>query len=177
MSRSYTEEEIERALQVRSVVDSASAACHVLSERYELSIPIRTLQQWVADIHRDRYQAIRATIAPKIRQAIASESEDLAQYLVKVERDAIERVETEIPKMDGKDAALALKNLTSAKSAALDKALVLRGEANQIVAQRTPLEIFNAMKELGITVRTAEAIEATAEEIEPAELVPSEEAK
>lgn len=172
MPKTYSDQDVERALQARAITSSASEAAHVLSESFELTIPPRTISEWVANSHRDRYEQIRAEIAPKIHMAVASEMEDIAVSIVQVQRDAVERVKAELPKMDGKDAALALKSLSAAGAAATDKALLLRGRPTQITGHDNPSDVYAALKRLGytITVEGPETVESTAEEVEEAQL-------
>lgn len=170
----YSEQDVERALQCRAICASAGETSQALNAEFGLSIPERTISEWVSKTHRDRYEQIRADIAPKLHAAIASEMEDLAVKIAQVERDAVERVEAQIKSMDGKDAAIALKSLSAARASATDKALVLRGKPNHITSAGEPSDIYARLKALGYEIRVEEAVDGSAEDIPDAELASGE---
>ncbi len=138
-----------------------------MNAEFGLDIPERTISEWVSKTHRDRYEQIRADIAPKLHAAIASEMEDLAVKIALAEHDAVDRVTAELPKMDGKDAAIALKSLSAARASATDKALVLRGKPNHITSASEPADIYARLKQLGYEIRVEgpETVEGSAEEV------------
>lgn len=168
----YADQDVERALQTRAITSTAVEACAALKEHYGLTIPERTLTEWVGKSHRERYERIRAEIAPRLHAQIASEMEDLTGKLVRAQHIAVDRVLEELPTMDGKDAAFAMKNLTGGIATNVDKFLLLRGRPNQITEHGAPSDVYAALKRLGFEMKFTgpEEVEGTAEPVEDAQL-------
>ena len=172
----YSDQDVERALQCRAICATARETSQALNAEFGLTIPERTISEWVSKSHRDRYERIRADIAPKLHAAIASEMEDLIGKITVAEHEAVDRVLAELPKLDGKEAAIALKSLSTARASAIDKALVLRGKPNHISASGEPSDIYARLKQLGYEIRVEgpETVESSAEDIPDAELASGE---
>lgn len=162
----YTAEDIERALTVRVAAGSHRGASQLLATELGMSVPEGTLARWVRETYRDRYLELRAELAPMLREVAAAANEDIAAKIAEVEQPLIERVESQIGEMKGKDAAIALKNLALAKNIATDKALLLRGEPTQITEHRDPLELYRRLEQLGCKVEDTGTFEGTAREVD-----------
>jgi hypothetical protein len=86
-----------------------------------VSIPRRTLSGWKDRTHAERYRRIQDRVQPEISARIAESSEAIARRLTDVEWQLVDRIEEELPKMTGTQAATALQRATVAKGINVDK--------------------------------------------------------
>lgn len=181
--REYSPELIEQALQLRAVLgNSRETARRMIAEgwtKLDGSTPKEeTLASMVGTwcrshpTYRDRYLQIREELAPRMHEQIAAQTEDLALEYAEAEREALERARATMGDLEGKDAAIALKNLAVGKSANIDKGLVIRGKPTQITEHHRPDELYEELKALGIKVNISapETVDGTAEEVEDAQV-------
>lgn len=125
-----------------------------------------TIRRW-PETYKDRYAEIREEVAPRIKAKLADTHTDLAARLAELESKTLDSLDAELADLTAKDRANLLRNAAVAGAIHQDKALLLRGEATQIVKRELP-EIFRALAAKGVKVEGV--IEGTAEEITPPEL-------
>jgi hypothetical protein len=135
MSKRYPEEEIERGL-------IAAATLGVRPAGRETGIPESTLRGWI-DQYPARYAEIRAQQAPKWRARAAAAFADIIEALTDVEWDLLRRLKEEVPRLQGKDAANALKSVGIDKGINTDKANVLRGMPSGTVHHDVDISLLN----------------------------------
>lgn len=141
--RRYTEEDIERGLQAL-----IAAGCSYRRAAEMVGIPAETLLGWRKHRFKDRYEQMREELAPKIRQRIAQQAEDLALVLAEKELEGIASID--FSALAHRDRAGALRNITTSKGINLDKVAVLRQLPTAVIEHRQAGDILKKWAELGV---------------------------
>jgi len=148
----YTEEEIERGLVAVALAAGNTRLAARQLKAQGVSIPRGTLQTWTARVYAERYEFVRRAVLPRIREAMAVETEDLARAYAEAERLTLEKFREELPNLRAHEAASALRNLATGRGISTDKANVLRDRPAQITEHRDVGEILSALRRLGVHV-------------------------
>lgn len=163
MANSYTPEDVERALTQYALCGGNKKLASERLEQMGHPTPPQTIRDWALEYHADRYQEIRAELAPKINRRIQAEAEDLAFDLADLERKLSRKLRTQIEDMEPKDVANALRNATTSKSLNVDKiAGPLAGRPNVIVEHRSADDLLAKLERFGVVEGTAEEVESLA---------------
>lgn len=175
----YSPEDIERALLEVAMnggyFKTASDSIKKKSEELGLErAPSReAIRKWVTDTYRDRYEEIRAEIAPKIRAQIAEENVGLARRYAQAEHTALDKVLEAVDqdKLDAKDLVNLSRNLATSKGIAVDKYDRVSEGGPSSGATRDLRAIMAGLAALGLATRPeadyeGEAVEESTPEIE-----------
>ncbi len=149
---SYSEEDVERGLVAVALAAGNTRQASRQLKAQGRSIPRGTLQTWTARVYAERYEFVRRAVLPRIREAMAVETEDLARAYAEAERLTLEKFRAELPNLRAHEAASALRNLATSRGISTDKANVLRDRPAQITETRDVAEILSALRQLGVTV-------------------------
>jgi hypothetical protein len=134
-----------------------------------IEIPRRTLYSWATENQVERYQRLRVELAPRIAAKIAAECEDTAELAGRVERGMLAQFEKDYSKLEPRDQAGAIRNVSTTKGINIDKAALLRGQPTEIVGHRHDVgELWSEFAAMFPSV----VVEAEAEEITDADVVP-----
>jgi hypothetical protein len=136
-----------------------------------LTVSETTLRRWAND-SRERYEAVRREVMPRIREQLAEQHSELAQRAMEVETALIERLRQEQDQIPTRELHTNIRDLSVAGGIATDKGRALRGDPDVIVQKHESFEeIRRALRELGVELnfvpkwKMAEAIEGDAEEV------------
>ena len=141
--RYYKPQEIERGLHYMAVTGSAAEAARQLRQQ-GVDVPCTTLKYWRSAGHAERYQEIRREVLPRIEQAMAAESEDLARAYAEGERAMVAKLMAELEGEDfpAKDLPAALQRLATARGISIDKSRILREKPTQITRTESADDIL-----------------------------------
>lgn len=152
--------EIERGLAALIIHGGNAEAASEAS-----GIPGRTLRSW-KDRHAARYQDLQNELAPRIAERIASEAEEMAVKLARLENKVIDRLENQINTLDADKAASALRNISTSKSLQVDRiSSPLRGRPSVITEHRAGDDLLRGLaNRVGITIDHIEDAEIVEDE-------------
>jgi transposase len=86
-----------------------------------VGIPSSTLREWIAE-NREEYERLREELEPQVVKKIAAEAETLVLRIAEREAQILDALdEHTIGKMEGKDLAGTLRNLSTSKALQVDK--------------------------------------------------------
>jgi hypothetical protein len=152
----YSEVEIEKAL-------IAAATLGIRPAARELEIPESTIRGMLNQ-DPERYAELKAQEAPKWRARAAAEIEDVVSDLTDLERLAAGRLRERLEKVEDKDLARTLKDISTSKGINAQHVANLRGQPTEVHEHRFSLEVVQ---------KAIASIETTAEEVESPELPPA----
>jgi hypothetical protein len=108
-------EEIERGLTALILAGSSTRASE------ETGIPDGTLRSWKRD-YADQYDRLCNDLEPRVVQKIAAEAESIVLSIADRERQIIESLtDDQIHRLEPKDKAATLRNLSTSKALQIDK--------------------------------------------------------
>jgi hypothetical protein len=110
----------------------------------------RTLSSWKNGKYRNRYHELLQGRAKAIEERLAQSSMELALEQHEVESAATQQVMARIGSADAGEAAMALRNLSGAKAANIDKAAFLRGRHPDQERAKSLRELARALGRLGV---------------------------
>lgn len=157
-----TDAEVERALLVLA---KHSGNCAKAGR--ELGLDGGRLGQWRRIFH-ERYLEIVEEEAPKIRTAVFESQVAIAQRAGEVELKALDLTEATLDELDARDRAGAARNIATIKGIALTQANNYATPVPQARDSDDVNAILEGLRRLGV----AKPIEAEAEEIKDAEVIP-----
>jgi transposase-like protein len=155
--REYTDEQKEQALARLAVQPNCAAVGR------ELGIPKATLLLW-KKTYATRYEEIRSEILPRIQAKMAVDAEDAALRQAELEAILEEQLLRGVADLSPKDAAGALRNVSTAKAINVDKSQLLRGNPTAIVETRDASDIARSIRDRFPHL----VIDSTCEELPPA---------
>jgi hypothetical protein len=169
VAKKYPLETVERGLQLLAVLGSDTLAARMLKEEGH-PVPRETLRDWRDKHHTERYVAICAQEAPKIRERMAAENEAIADKLIRLEHQMADRLVAQADNLEPKDLSNALRNASVSKAVATDKAQSLRDRPTAVIEHKLSIQdidserarIARALEQLGVIESTATEIEAPA---------------
>lgn len=141
----YTDEEIEEGLTALALCSGNVTRASKELEQVGLTIPRKTLSDWKGNAHAGRFRRIQAQVQPEISARIAETAEAIARRLTDVEWKAVEKIEAELPGMNGTQAATALQRLTWSKGVNIDKSRLYRNEPTEISAGPTLADVASSI--------------------------------
>ena len=154
----YTEEEITKGLTLCALTGSYAQAARLLEEdENSPSISEETLGRWCRQTKRERYEALRTELMPRIQARAAAASEDVVTRAVAKEAELLEKIDPE--SLKPLEAAQALRNVSVTAGIANDRVLKLRGMPTQIVEHRDASELLAKVRQR-IGEPEAEIVEA-----------------
>ncbi len=144
----YTEEEIDRGLTELALCGgNARRASRQLAQRgYHFRHP--TLYKWLT-LHADRYEAVRREILPRIREVIATQSEDLAREYGFTEAELLERLREKMDELKPDQLGNTIRNVATSRGIATDKANVMRDRPTEIREVRSADDILRSGRRWG----------------------------
>jgi hypothetical protein len=142
-SRKYTEAQIQRVLtEVAACAGNSGLAAKHLEED-GLSIPLRTIQYWKADLHADKYQAIREIALPAIRRQAADMHMASARRRMELADELADALKAKKGELEAKDLSTALRNVDVGSAVHTDKATQL----NEVEQPRPAQNFGNMLRE------------------------------
>ena len=160
----YSEEMMDRGLLEVALQGGNTRAAHRNLKAVGIDIPRRTLYEWITVNQVERYQRLRTELAPKI----AAECEDTAELAGRVERGMLAQFEKDYSKLEPRDQAGAIRNVSTTKGINIDKAALLRGQPTEIVEHRHDVgELWSEFAAMFPSVVDGEADEITDAEVVP----------
>ena len=155
----YTLQDVERALTELAVTGGRPNIAVKRLRDAGFHIPVQTLCYWRDESHTQRYEEIRAEVAPRIREVVADECESLAVAYAQAERETLGTFDAN--SLEQREKPGAIRNLATAKAINVDKAQLLRDRPTAIVQRSTAEELLRSLGDL----------DGTASEILDAEVV------
>jgi hypothetical protein len=149
----YSEIEIDKAL-------IAAATLGIRPAARALSVPEATIRSWMRD-KPERYAEIKATEAPKWRERAAAEFEDVVDDLTEVERTVATRLRDRVEKLEDKDLARTLKDVSTSKGINSQHVHQLRDRPAQVIEHKVNLTLVQK----AIAQLEEDDVEGTAEEL------------
>ncbi len=138
---------------------NASEAVRRLRKEHHLKVSRATLERW-RDKNYDRYEELRKEMAPKLEAELAEDMLANAHLAMNAERVAIEQAHQHLVEGKVNEPTRWARDLSQAKTQAIDKRLALEGRPTQIVEKRSPDEILAKLEALGVAKRVD--VESTA---------------
>jgi hypothetical protein len=154
-TRKYSDEAVEQALELASVIGIREAA-------KQLGINPSTLSAWTrSPTWLQRWSELRKHNAPKWREKIAVPMEDLVSRYVALQERLVEKFEEEVDNLDPRDLGNSLRSLAVAMGVTTDKAERLRDRPDTVVEHKiSAAQLERAMERL-----LGESVDSTATEI------------
>lgn len=161
MAKKYSEVEVEKAL-------IAAATLGIRPAARQLGIPQATIWQWTQE-RSGQYAEVREQEASKWRARASAEFEDIVDRLTGLENQAVDKLEQELPTLEGRDAANALKAISTSKGINTQHVHNLRGQPSQVIEHRYELQtVERAIKAL----ESGDVIDVEARELPTTESAP-----
>lgn len=148
----YTDEQISEALiaMVASGGNAAEASRRLAENDPPLEVPPRTLRSWRSDVHADRYRRLDLDYTSQLEEQIVAHARENARRAAEVERQLIERTSARVEQLDGKEAAIAAKNMSDVKSKNVEKFMALTGRQPTTPADQGMLQLVMGLVDRGI---------------------------
>lgn len=122
-------------------------------------VPFKTLHNWATIQHADRYQQIRHDEQGAVATRTATRLEDLTADIIDTHDAALKLAKQQLADGDVKDAAGAMRNLSTSVGILNQNAQLLRGQPTHIVEKRDTSDILRALAhKLGSVDTTAEEL-------------------
>lgn len=160
----YSDEDIELGLTLLARHDgNAKAAAR------NCKISAATLRRW-RSVHPERYLEIQREVIPEIRARVSERALEIAEKAADVEQDALAKLHEELPNLEGRELANALRNVSTTKGISLTHANNFQAppeapkEATDIAA------VIAGLQRLGIA-KVVQAEQGEAEKVLDAEVV------
>jgi hypothetical protein len=152
----YSEVEVEKAL-------IAAATLGIRPAARELDMPVATLYQWTQQ-QPERYAEIKTEEAPKWRARAAAGFEDIVEGLTEAENKILTRLQDRVDKLDDKDLARTLKDVSTSKGINSQHVHQLRGQPAQVIEHKVNLTLVQKAIE---QLEKPDSVDSTAVEVEP----------
>jgi hypothetical protein len=166
----YTREQIDRCLLALLAFPTSEDAARYCREEHGIEVTAGVLRAWRSRIYRDRWVQLAAEHQDQIAQALAVEAETIAAKAALAEHRLLDRLLAEADRIDARDLAGTLRNVTTTKSLNVDKiSTPLRGRPSAVVEHRTIDEIARRW------AHRLASIDSTAQEITGPEIPASAE--
>jgi hypothetical protein len=129
----YAHEDKERGMAALIVSGSSAKASELTG------IPASTLREWKKE-HPERYEALRTELHGKVAEQIASDAEEMAQRLYRIEVKMADSSKPKSTASDAKDLAGAFRNVTTRAKRYRSTSSVSRLESARHVQQGRDLD-------------------------------------
>lgn len=96
-----------------------------------IKVSDQTLYNW-RDKHRERYEAIRADVLPRIQLKAAEDHRALSARCMEAEHLLLDRLIAEIGNLDKRDISTSLRNVSTSGAIHVDKAQILSDQPTEI---------------------------------------------
>lgn len=160
--RSYNQEQIDHGLTVLALWAGNTHRAHDELKAQGQPIPQSTLSDWMRAKHAQRYEEIRATQLPKLREKLADQQELVAAKAAEATLKLVERQIEEVDNLKPGEIHAAARNLEVTAGTAIDKANLLRDMPTEIKRVENADQLFKKWKASGLL-----SVESTAEELDP----------
>jgi hypothetical protein len=134
-SAKYTPEQIETCLTVLARLGTSTRASEHLKHA-GIDVTPEHLRLMRSRQYPNRYAEIQAREQPAILAAAEANTLEAFHRAAEAEELLNERLIQEIPHLDKRDLAAAMKNATTSKAINMDKNLLMRGQPTQITEHR-----------------------------------------
>lgn len=159
VAKRHTIEQIETGLQLLALNAGAYEKTVTQLREHGIHLTRQSLHNWANKSHADRYFEIRTQIHSQVAERAASQAEEIAFKAGELELRIIEKLDDQLDDLDPKDAATALRNLSTTKALNHDKVIgPIRGRPTVIVENRDAAQILQELQRLGVVEGTAEEI-------------------
>jgi len=148
----YTDEEVERGLQVLALHVGNSRRAAKALEQQGHRIPDRTLDEWRRNTHPERYSEICAERAPQVADRIAAQMEQYVTEAGEVQRHSLHMLKDRLDKEELQEAATLGKinqSLGIPIGIATQRSSELRGRPTVIHEHRSAEQLLEGMKRRG----------------------------
>jgi hypothetical protein len=173
VQRSYTLEQIEAGLTELAIWHgNVRQAERTLAER-GLEIPKSTLQDWKT-IHADRLAELQEQIVPQVRAKLAEVHEVISMRAGELTLKGLDRFGDELSKLEARDLAAAIRNISTTGAIAVDKASLLRGMPTEIRQTDSAEEILKRLEQKHPGMFVSKQADADIPEAEVVEEKPAE---
>jgi hypothetical protein len=170
----YTPENVELGLQMLALSGGRPrAACKMLKQQGGPDIHRDTLMAWRERYHA-RYVEICEERQAEVHRAMAAKATEIAEKAAGATELLVDATVESIGDLEGKDLAISARNLSQVHAAAVEKTLLLRGQATQIHKIESLDEVVDALSALGV-INGEEPVDA--EVVDEEEMAELEEAK
>lgn len=159
--KDFTDQEIDMGLTAYAICSGKmKRAAELVKQQAGLDIPYETIRSWAQRTHPDRYERIRAEVAPKLQQQMADTHQALAHTAAELEAQAVEKLETRLKtgEVEDRDLANIFKSAAIAGGIHVEKAQLLNDRPTQIV-QRSASEVLRKLKSKGVRIEDAQVVE------------------
>lgn len=157
----YGDEDIELGLTVLARHDGKATAAS-----RDCNIPGNTLRQWRTKFP-ERYLEIQRELIPEIRARVSERALEIAEKAADVEKDALAKLHEELPNLEGRELANALRNVSTTKGISLTHANNFQAPPEQPREQTDIAAVIAGLQRLGI----AKVVKAEQEPVLDAEVV------
>lgn len=140
-----TDDGVRHALGILSLCAGNNAKAASRLRQSGLNVSAKNLKDW-REWFPDIYEEVAESEAPKAAKAQALELEELAAKEGRVTMKLLKAIESDIPQMSGKDAAIVLSHLEKAKATNIDKARTARNLPTKITQERTVAELIDHLR-------------------------------
>lgn len=156
LASGHTLEDIEISLRVLifNGGDSKLAAEHLL-DVYRIKVHPTMLKKWAYTHFPDRYAVLQQELRSEVSEKIAGMLSENAQRATQTQAKIIDRLDENVNELAPKDLANAARQVAQAGALDIEKARLLRDEPTDIVENRDPEKILEALERLNVIPGTA----------------------
>jgi transposase-like protein len=151
----WSHEDKERGLAALVIAGSSQKASELTG------ISDSTLRSW-RTANPERYEKLRTELHGKVAEQIASDAEEMAQRLYRIEVKMADKLEAEIDTLNAKDLSGAFRNVSTSKALQIDKvSSPLRERPSHVQQSRDLDSVVSAMARLVGFDATSTAVEVS----------------
>lgn len=162
--KDYTDQEIDMGLTALAICSGRrKKAAELVKEQSGVEIPATTIADWARTTYPDRYQRVRAEVAPKLQAQMADTHQALADTAARLEVRAVTKLSDRLDQGDVEDKDLV--NLYKASAIAggihVEKAQLLNDRPTHIVQRDLGSVLRDIKGSLGIEIEAEVVDEET----------------
>lgn len=127
----YTPELVTKGLMalVAHGGNAAAASEELIDDEFQ--IPASRLREWKTTTHTEQYQQLQKRFARELEDEAVETARGIIKRAGELERKLLDKLEAKIPSMDGRELALAAKQLSDVKSKNVEKVMQLTGRGDR----------------------------------------------
>lgn len=146
----YTPEQVTKGLMavVAHGGNVAAASEELIDDEYQ--IPAARLREWKTTTHTEQYRQLQDRAARELEDEAVETARGIIKRAGELEQAVLDRLEDKIQSMDGRELALAAKQLSDVKSKNVEKVLQLTGRGGERESGEDFASLLRGLSQLGL---------------------------
>lgn len=161
----YPLDHIEAGLAAMAIWHGNSRQASRVLKEQGVEVPPNTLIEW-KNRYTERYAELTEQIVPQVREKLAQQFEAIGMRSAELTLQSLDQYGEKLDKLEARDLAGAIRNISTAGAIGVDKASLLRGLPTEIRRSENAEDIIKRLQQK----HPGMFVEGTAEEIERPEL-------